>query len=1159
MGIFLSLGLSTEAVAKKKNTNNGALTVINNKGEKVLNGSVLDSTEDQMFIALHSVLVSTLRGDLNNVSIILSSIADPSKKFLISKDAVKLQNRKVNKKNGKFLSVNLFNVKTQSGVTIPPSALQTDNYKLRIVSNMLDVSTESFSYRTPTLVVGMVSQKNSGFVVVEDLLGNKISNSIVTLTPNGSFFTEVRADMVKPVNNRNPLRSSLKNQVAEDDLSVGVIHVISDTDLFAITPLDNDPEINGAQADEPLIVNESTTLTANLAKQDEELALEVAKKELENLQSNTGDDTEFGDLNCDINQFADRCDTEDEEAAASLGNDVKNLISNPQCNLPNFVTDFVLSAEEGSIGKGYCEFVGRTEDSSRVCRNYSMVLNDFMVGLVKQLPCPPSECTVFQNIKPPKCVPSKSFCDIDIQSDSCISKPERDLFCLQVPDELSESDCVDDSSASPDEIQPGWVVAENSLGNRYCVPSNPVILSPITGIDSSPGDVAEECEYNFCHRQCENNSPAEIENCHFNCDLDFGEIIDCTDGNSPYFSIQCCNSIKARMASKLSYQAVSSSSASLSNLSTGKISSVPVILDVAACLCRDNNNFDDIGYAYEESKLACNGTCSPGFIKDISGICICPEGQKKDPLTGSCISSTLLGTQCKSPLISNSGGTPSCKCPDSLQYSYLDTCVAACPALLTPQKSSTGLLTCLCSDSSSPDSNGKCSAAQHTCAADEVSNSSNLCKCAGAATKNSNGICQCPSGQTYSASGCTTGSSPRTPTALTAAYSQTYGTILLTWTDNADNETVFSVYRRNYGVSTWTLLTESLSTNTTTYTDNGITSGTSYEYRVVACNANGCSEDSKIVTVTAGSTTYCSPSQASTSSNPCTCASGATVNSNGYCQCTNGQTYAASGCPTPTCTNSQVSTSSNPCNCAGDAMAGSDGTCQCPSGSGPYSSNGCFRAHNCEPGEAYSNLNPCTCTGSATLGSDSTCQCPSGQTYTVASGCTGAANQITLNSVTINGSSVTVNYNKNFSSCVNLVTIHHVAVHSDASVFCGNSSTSPLISKFNSSFQSNLDVKLCNSDLTVCSSVVTTTGTPNCASGQVSTSTNSCTCAGSSYQSSNGCSCNYGNTYDQVNGCICGIGQYDYYNTCVCPTNATKVNGVCVCSDGSNAPVAGCP
>ncbi len=101
------------------------------------------------------------------------------------------------------------------------------------------------------------------------------------------------------------------------------------------------------------------------------------------------------------------------------------------------------------------------------------------------------------------------------------------------------------------------------------------------------------------------------------------------------------------------------------------------------------------------------------------------------------------------------------------------------------------------------------------------------------------------------------GTVPAVPTALYATNSQTYsGVINLGWVDNSSNETGFSVYRRQSGsgATTWTLLTiTSLPANTTSYTDNTVTVGYTYEYKVNACNSYGCSGDSNTVTITASS------------------------------------------------------------------------------------------------------------------------------------------------------------------------------------------------------------------------------------------------------------------------------------------------------------------
>ncbi len=982
-----------EAFAKKNGkkenntSSNQPLTVVNNKGEKVLNGSVLDPTEDQMFILLHSVLVSILRGDLNNVSIILSSIADPSKRFIVPNNAVRLQNKKINKKNGRYLSVNLFNVKTPSGITIPPSALQKDNYKLRIVSdkNQLDVSTESFNYQTPVLIVGMVSQVNSGFVVIEDLLGNKISDNVVGLNANGSFFTEVRADMVKPTTvNKTSLRSDLKSKTPEDDISVGVIHVVSDKDLYAIAPLSNDPDVNRALTDNSFTVNKGTTLTANIAKEDENLALEVAKKELNDLKNDK--EIDFGDLNCDINQFVSSCNSKDETEVISLGNDVKNLISNPQCNLPDFVTSFLQSSDASDVAKGYCEFVGRIEDDSRICSNYSMVLSEFKSGNLKQLPCPPSSCTTFQNIKPPKCVVAQRFCEDGSTDKGCISKPKKDLFCLKVPDELAESNCADDNTGNSNDIQPNWIVATSAEGNNYCVPSNSDVISKIKIFSktfSSSKDIAQECEYNFCHRQCDKKSNSDVKDCHFNCDVKLGRIIDCTDGNSPYFSIQCCGhvKIKSRIASKSAYQLASSGSVRPASLAVGKGT---VVSDVASCLCNNSNNFNEIGYAYDEVKSACKEECPSGYeVDEESGSCfpICPKSSVRDP-NGFCKKG----------------------CPLDLPYLYGKACVAVCPDSLTPQRSSDGILACLCSDGSSPDSNGKCSGtSQNYCSPSiAVGTGSPPCSCnpAGGTFVGSNNQCQCSGNLTYT---------------------KEYGCGGTTTTNNCP-----SPYIKDPAYANQCKCPEStpyeLGTNCVTSCPAGftptITPATAYSNTRQSCKCSDGTYPNSQGTCSTSSTHTCTPGEVSTAANPCTCASGATVGSAGYCQCTNGQTYTATGCGTTTnyCSPGiTVGTNSCTCNPSGGAY-NSNGYCTCPSGSSTAytAATGCGTSttRTCDRNESYSSSNPCKCATGASFSVGNVCQCQTISELYANTGCFTPA-------INFSKASVADDYLRTISDCLN--------------------------------------------------------------------------------------------------------------------------------------------
>jgi hypothetical protein len=90
-----------------------------------------------------------------------------------------------------------------------------------------------------------------------------------------------------------------------------------------------------------------------------------------------------------------------------------------------------------------------------------------------------------------------------------------------------------------------------------------------------------------------------------------------------------------------------------------------------------------------------------------------------------------------------------------------------------------------------------------------------------------------------------TGVPPLPPTTLAIAYSN--GSATLTWTDaNADN-TGYIVQRSTDSGTTWTTINTITSAATLTYTDTGLTSGTTYQYQVLATNTNGNSIGSSVV------------------------------------------------------------------------------------------------------------------------------------------------------------------------------------------------------------------------------------------------------------------------------------------------------------------------
>jgi hypothetical protein len=81
---------------------------------------------------------------------------------------------------------------------------------------------------------------------------------------------------------------------------------------------------------------------------------------------------------------------------------------------------------------------------------------------------------------------------------------------------------------------------------------------------------------------------------------------------------------------------------------------------------------------------------------------------------------------------------------------------------------------------------------------------------------------------------------PNAPSGLTATTGTSTGQVRLTWTDNSSTETRYVLERRPTSSSTWRVVAI-LSTNTISYTDTGLTSGTNYTYRLAAINSGGSS------------------------------------------------------------------------------------------------------------------------------------------------------------------------------------------------------------------------------------------------------------------------------------------------------------------------------
>ena len=89
------------------------------------------------------------------------------------------------------------------------------------------------------------------------------------------------------------------------------------------------------------------------------------------------------------------------------------------------------------------------------------------------------------------------------------------------------------------------------------------------------------------------------------------------------------------------------------------------------------------------------------------------------------------------------------------------------------------------------------------------------------------------------------GAPPASPTGLTVTGT-TSSSVSLGWSDNSGNESNFLVERSPDGVSGWYQAASTLA-NTRTYTNTGLSSGSSYYYRVRASNAAGFSDYTNVV------------------------------------------------------------------------------------------------------------------------------------------------------------------------------------------------------------------------------------------------------------------------------------------------------------------------
>ena len=264
--------------------------------------------------------------------------------------------------------------------------------------------------------------------------------------------------------------------------------------------------------------------------------------------------------------------------------------------------------------------------------------------------------------------------------------------------------------------------------------------------------------------------------------------------------------------------------------------------------------------------------------------------------------------------------------------------------------------------------------------------------------------------------------------------------------------------------------------NSTTVSASQLNSSFQSGIQVKLCHGNNYNICSQLVTVTGA--LECVPGQSATG---CTCGGGAQPTGRyGSCLCSNGFRYFNSNYTNTCrrmCTIGEGYSSANPCSCGPyGTFGGSGGSCSCTNGRTYDPFNGCERV--CSPGEVSQGSDACICAGSATYDSQNKCTCPAGQTYS-ATGC-GASETITLNSVSISGSTVTIDFSASSLGGANCAVLKDTADtnmhHSLALCFNNGPISYDRATYFTSSFQSGIQVKLCNTTTGTCSTLVTVTG-----------------------------------------------------------------------------------
>lgn len=1121
--ILLSFLIGNNQVLAIKNDSQIAqsLIVLGNDGVSIVSGSVLNPKQDEINIFLSRTVANKIRKTgLDKLSVTLTSAFDSTKTYLVPSDAASIQKKVLNKKSGKYLVLSLFNLANLSGVTTPPSALPSDNYKLKITGGDLDIATDTFTYQTPALIVGTVDSESPGLVSVEDLSGGTISERTVATNPSGTFFTEVRANKIGA---NGKTRTYLKGQTTQTEkIDTGIVHAVTtDSDLKAIVPLDNNVDNNAAKVDKPVQVNEASTLTANLAKENPGLATEVGKEQLQDLasaDSNSGNSNpssaaSFNDSSCNVNQFADSCkESKTEDNLAAIGANFKSFLQTASCTFQDFdlIKKTILATPDSAnvfIGKGYCEHLSTEVDSNKPCQIYAQILKKHQSGEDKSLlPCPPPGCTEFANItqdskdSSKRCFEPKGFCDDSKSSlGQCIQKPRKELYCARIGTDIKPEECRDDEAS---QFKSGWVIETNSKGNQYCIPTN--FLQPPSGLTSSK-DIAEQCEINACHKACHEklgNKPlllpsvsgvisqkCEECDCHLACDAGAGKATDCGNPKSKGFSNKCCNRSSSARAT-LSGQFLPPGYGN--NIGAGtKGAKGSVAKDVKGCLCGQQiKNVDENGFFTEDAINICSHICPSGYEESKNNadqcVSLCPIGLVRDS-TGNCVKN-------KCPAGTTQDDSGNCKCPEGQTLTQSGTCEIVCPE---GQKKDPGTGQCV--------KENKCSEDQHA-------DSSGICKC------NSDGSVPGPDG-CKKQNQCSSNMLPN-PQANEPNQAKCICPVTLPYWDGEKCVSVCVVGNAPPITNTDLPLNSPIPCGLVGASICDAAQSTKKD-KCICAGAATPDKDTGICKCPSGkiySQTGCDvprncEAEQFSVKDACTCASPGFLNTmTGKCDCPQGYTatYSAQGCGTlitQICASGQASTSSSPCKCAGIATQSSDTKiCKCPEGK-TYTVNGCAD-HVCALGEASSSTNLCACAIGASFNSQKKCTCPTGQTYT------------------INGCADHICGVEEISTTTNLC-----ACPTGASLDSQNKCACPSGQTYS-----------------------TTGCTPTCTGGKtLDQATNTCKCQNNQVDTNGTCGCQTGFQVDPANqnncvACTACTGGKTFSGTgctCACPQGKTEVSGQC--------------